>query len=734
MPRFSVVVPAYRVQGFLRPCLESVLGQSYGDLELIVVDDRSPDACAAITAEYAERDARVLPLRLPVHSGTGAARNAGAARACGDYLLFLDGDDLLLDGALAALAARIDGTGDPELLLFDHARLDWWDTVHDSGDSARLGAGGAAPDPAAVTVAAWNRLFRRDFLHRHELRFTEGPYEDVVPVHLATALAGERAATLDRVCVHWRQRRAGSAATTPGRHHFAILERYRALFAELPDPERRAALLPHAARHLLTVLDDPGRIRPADRKEFFRAAARFHRDHAPTAAAAAASSTVLTASTAPTASTVPTASTAPADDWGPRLRALASGSYAAHEALRTADEQLARGREALLRRKRTLRGTVLRGAYRADRWWPLDDRLVVYGAYWNRGVACNPAAIHRKAQELAPHLRGVWVVGSRYADRMPPGVPHVIEGSRAYWRVMARARYLVNNSAFPGGFTKRPGQIYLQTHHGTPLKKMGLDQRRYPAGTHGISFTKLLDHADQWDYSLSANRHSTEVWERVYPSAFRALETGYPRNDVYATAGPEDVARARAALGIAPGRTAILYAPTHRDYQRGFLPRVDLERLSRELGPGVTVLVRAHYFYGADPALAELQRRGLVLDVTDHPSVEDLCLAADALVTDYSSIMFDYANLDRPIIVYAPDWQAYSLSRGTYFDPLSGLPGETPGATATSESQLIDLFRSGGWNTDETAKLRAAFRDRFCPYDDGGAAERVVRRLFLEER
>ncbi|MFI8438721.1 CDP-glycerol glycerophosphotransferase family protein [Streptomyces sp. NPDC079020] len=369
----------------------------------------------------------------------------------------------------------------------------------------------------------------------------------------------------------------------------------------------------------------------------------------------------------------------------------------------------------------------MRAAYRADLHRPLDPDLAVYGAYWNRGVACNPAAIHAEARALAPHIRGLWVVSSRYRDRVPPDIEYVIEGSRAYWRAMATATYLINNSSFPGGFTKRPGQRYLQTHHGTPLKTMGLDQRSYPALTNGISFEKILAHADQWDFSLSANPHTTEIWDRVYPSSYEHLDLGQPRNDIFFTATGERVATLRADLGIAPGQTALLYAPTHRDYRKGFVPRLDLDRFTRELGPRYVVLVRAHYFYGRS---AGLEGSGRAIDVTGHPSVEELCLAADALITDYSSLMFDYACLDRPIISYAPDWGAYRASRGTYFDLLSGLPGDTPGAVATTQDELLEVVRSGEWCSPRTAALRTAFRERFCPYDDGHAAERVVRRFF----
>ncbi|GAA3148683.1 hypothetical protein GCM10010449_79130 [Streptomyces rectiviolaceus] len=466
-------------------------------------------------------------------------------------------------------------------------------------------------------------------------------------------------------------------------------------------PADRARLVPHAAAHLLAVLDDPGRVTPRDRRDFFRGAARLYRTYGP----------------ADPAST-------------PGEKALATASFAAYEAQRKSRSRRKGLTRRLKEQKKKLRARAMRLAYRADLRRPLDPHLAVYGAYWNRGISCNPAAIHAKARELAPHIRGVWVVSSRHKSRVPAGVEYVVEGSRRYWQAMARATYLINNSSFPGGFTKRPGQVYLQTHHGTPLKKMGLDQRRYPAGTHGISFQKVLDHTDQWDFSLSANPHSTEVWERVYPStSYQALEAGYPRNDVYFTAGDGEIARIREELGVADGRTVLLYAPTHRDYQKGFSPRIDLERFVRAIGPSYVVLVRAHYFYGAD---AGLRGHPQLVDVTGHARVEDLCLAADALVTDYSSLMFDYACLDRPIVTYAPDWQAYRLARGTYFDLLSGRAGETPGAVATTEDELAEVFLNGEWDSAEATALRKAFRARFCPYDDGGAADRVVRRLFLE--
>src|SRR5690606_26802628 len=145
LPRFSVIVPAYQVQAYLHACLESVLSQSYPDLELIAVDDCSPDACGAVIDEFAARDPRVRVVHLPENIGLGRARNAGIDRATGDYLVFLDGDDTLTPGALLALADRLKETGDPDVLVYDYARTYWSGEAVRNRAAAELTERGPAP-------------------------------------------------------------------------------------------------------------------------------------------------------------------------------------------------------------------------------------------------------------------------------------------------------------------------------------------------------------------------------------------------------------------------------------------------------------------------------------------------------------------------------------------------------------------------------------------------------------
>jgi CDP-glycerol glycerophosphotransferase len=355
---------------------------------------------------------------------------------------------------------------------------------------------------------------------------------------------------------------------------------------------------------------------------------------------------------------------------------------------------------------------------------PVDAELAVFAAYWYTGFACNPRAIYEKLRELCPRIRGVWVVDHDHEDAIPAGIPYVVAGSREYFRLVARAKWFVNNVGFPEEIVKRDGTIRVHTHHGTPVKTMGLDLRDALVAGSRTDFARQRRRWARWDYSVTQNRFTTSEWARAYPGTYETLEVGYPRNDVLATSTQEDVQRVRAELEIEPDRVAILYAPTHREFVPGFASPLDLARVAERLGEEYVILARTHYLQPApDPGIYGERVR----DVSRHPSIEDLFLAADVLVSDYSSMIFDYAVLDRPLVVHVPDWEIYKSLRGTYLD----LPAEPPGVVTRTEDDLVDALRRGRARGEEASGLRAAFRARFCSLDDGHAAERVVRAVWL---
>ncbi|MGI5375858.1 bifunctional glycosyltransferase/CDP-glycerol:glycerophosphate glycerophosphotransferase [Streptomyces sp. CA-251387] len=707
MPRFSIIVPSHGVAGRLSQALDSVLAQSFGDFELIPVCDAPDSPAADVVAGYAERDCRVAPVHSPPTAGLAGARNAGVRAALGAWLLFLDGDDVLVPGALAALDARLSETGDVDVLHFEHERTPWW--VGEPTNPAApllerapdgIFSPGRAPELTGVQLPAWSAAYRRAFLTERHLAFPDGHFTDVGFGGLVMARA-ERMAVLRQVVVRHLLRRQGSRLGLPGEHHVELLDQAELVLTRAAEEglsgERFAALFEQLFAAVLKTAAHPHRL-PRGRRAFFRRASRLYRRHCPAGFRV------------------------PGGSLGVQHRLLAKGAYAAFRALRGANRAAARVAAGVPRPQ----GLRTRLRYRRQLRRPLDQNLAVYCAYWGRGYLCNPAAIHAKARELAPHLRSVFLVEADQAHTMPKDVEYAVIGSRKYWDVLARAKYLINNANFADAVVKRKGSVHLSTQHGTPLKKMGADQATYPvvAAATG-SFAKLLARVDRWDYNLTSNRHSTEMWESAFPSAYEPLEYGYPRNDVYCTATAEDVARIRRELGVPEGKKALLYAPTHRDYATGFETSLDLEALCEEIGDEYVVLLRAHYFYDQGAG----RSTGRIIDVTAHRSSEDVCLAADALITDYSSIMFDYANLDRPIVVYADDWDVYRELRGVYFDLMEAPPGRV----AQTPGELAAVFRDGSYADEEAGALRAAFRERFCQFDDGRAAERVVRRVLLGE-
>ncbi|HEV7964005.1 MAG TPA: bifunctional glycosyltransferase family 2 protein/CDP-glycerol:glycerophosphate glycerophosphotransferase [Actinoplanes sp.] len=707
MPNFiSVVVPAYGVQGYLDECLDSLLRQQDSDAEVIGVDDASEDHCGVVLDERAAIDPRLTVVHLDVNGGPGPARNAGLEHATGEYVWFVDGDDRIVPGALTALEARLRETK-PDVLVVGTARERWNRSVSPwrTPASAPTGAEALTQWPPSLG----GLLVRRQFLVDSGIQFQPGWYEDISFVY-AMLSAADTTATFAPACYIRRLDRERSIRTTRSARHADAVAQWDyalglpALAEATPKLKRRA--LDRAITELLKIMEDGKRVPKNARRSFFTKISGLLKKHEQGAAARPGGIGAL------------------------RLRLIASDSYAAYRALR-GGRDLAGGAVATVRRtpgkvRAMLRKRGMRWYYRWQLTRPIDQSLAVYGAYWYRGYACNPAAIYEKAKELAPGVRGVWVVKPGGQKALPKGVKYVISGSRAYYRAVARAHYMINNATFPPDVVKRAGSVHVQTHHGTPLKTMGLDQPKFPASLSGYNADRLRRNIAKWDFSITANRHTTLLWDRQFPIKGETLETGYPRNDRLADATAADVAAARAELGIAPGERVVVYAPTHREWHATFTPVLDVDALAEALGPDTRILLRGHYFYGSIGFPPQHPR---VTDVSSFGSVETLYLAADVLITDFSSVMFDYAVLDKPMVIFAPDWEIYKAVRGVTFD----LAAEPPGVFARTFDELVAAFRAGAVGDAAAAKARARFRERFCSLEDGHAAERVVRRVFLGE-
>ncbi|MDI3421708.1 bifunctional glycosyltransferase/CDP-glycerol:glycerophosphate glycerophosphotransferase [Streptomyces luteolus] len=363
---------------------------------------------------------------------------------------------------------------------------------------------------------------------------------------------------------------------------------------------------------------------------------------------------------------------------------------------------------------------------------PVRRRSVVFEAHMGKAYGDSPRAIHEELRARGLKVRSTW---SHAAS--PTGFPDDARLVRRWsWRylwALARAEFWVDNQGFPHALDKPAHTTYLQTWHGSAYKRMGFDETRVRM-QNTPQRAKLQRAVDRFDHFLVRSEHDVRTLARAYrlPEK-KLLPLGYPRNDRLVAARERDETEGRfprpelaARLGIPDHQKTVLYAPTFRGTPkdgRAHQLRLDVRKFTERLGDGHVLLVRAHYMERAElPVCAP----GTLLDVSGHHDVSELLCLADVLVTDYSSIMFDYALLDRPIVLFAPDLDAYAAERGSYFD----LRERAPGPVVETEDELLrtlaDLKRADTGH----AERRRAFAAEFGAHDRGDSARAVVDALF----
>jgi len=347
----------------------------------------------------------------------------------------------------------------------------------------------------------------------------------------------------------------------------------------------------------------------------------------------------------------------------------------------------------------------------------------------NGRYADNPRALHAAltARGGDDGVEHVWLAAARYAATFPPGVATVPIGTPAAVAALEAADVLVSNTHVQlDAWRKRPGATYLQTWHGTPLKRIHRDAAHQPADD---VMAALDEDIARWDLLVTPSAEGTRLLRAAFAYTGRVLETGYPRNDVlHAPDRDARRARVRAELGVSEGTTAVLYAPTYRDDEA--VPGVDaplgldVEALAARLGDDAVVLLRLHHYMGHQSRPAS---GGRVHDVAAYADISDLYLAADVLVTDYSSSMFDFAVTGKPIVVFAYDLAHYrDRLRGFTLDLEADAPGPVLLDQEALTAALLDLPAVAA----ASAGRYARFVERFCALEDGHASDRVLDALW----
>lgn len=366
---------------------------------------------------------------------------------------------------------------------------------------------------------------------------------------------------------------------------------------------------------------------------------------------------------------------------------------------------------------------------------PIKKGTVVFESHMGKQYSDSPKAIYEELVRSGVPFEAIW----SYAGGKPTGFPKeatlVRRWSWPYLRALAQAEYWVDNQGFPLALAKRPGTTYIQTWHGSALKRMGFHEPRTKAqGRAGQD--RFQAAVDRFDHFLIRSEHDA----RTLAKGFRLrdevlLRTGYPRNDALVAAHRAEAdsgERVRGPLagefGIDPDKKVLLYAPTFRANAdgavEGFEFPFDVEEFADRLGDRFTLLVRTHYLNSVTlpPSVA-----GRVIDVSKHHDITPLLALADGLITDYSSVMFDYAVLDRPMLFFAYDYEKYATDiRGTYFD----LKEKAPGPVVATADELLQAVAAFDEADAKYAEARQRFLAEFGEYDRGDAARQIVEKFF----
>jgi CDP-glycerol glycerophosphotransferase len=355
-----------------------------------------------------------------------------------------------------------------------------------------------------------------------------------------------------------------------------------------------------------------------------------------------------------------------------------------------------------------------------------DKQTVLFQAFDGRGFLDNPKAIF-EAMRKAPKFKDYELIWALHHPVEITGSKVVKKNSFAYYYYLSKAKYWVFNHKMPEYLVKKSDQIYLQTWHGTPLKRLahdlpdtGLTYYRSKQ-----SYQEMLTSYDKdsqlWDYLISPNPFSTAV----FASAFqfpkdKILETGYPRNDVLISPSATEIKQIKAKFNLPQDKKIILYAPTWRDNAYNlkgytFDLQIDFAKWQEKLGDQYLVIFKPHYLISNQLEVPS----DFVRTLPATADITDLYLISDCLITDYSSVFFDYANLNRPIYFYMPDIESYQEElRGFYLE----VPKELPNDICQTEADLLEAISSDSFDTQRLS----AFNQRFNVLQDGHVSQKVI--------
>ena len=381
--------------------------------------------------------------------------------------------------------------------------------------------------------------------------------------------------------------------------------------------------------------------------------------------------------------------------------------------------------------------------YTYKKKYKIDEKTILFEAFGGRNYTCSPKAIYEKMLTMPEfkEYKFIWAFANigKHEIKEDLRTKIVKSKSKEYYKYCSIAKYWIVNSIMLEHISKKDGQVYVQCWHGTPLKKLRYDIEVKGAVLNTIEEIRKRNDIDasRFDYFISPSKYCTEK----FTSAFNLkalgkdniiIEEGYPRNDFLFNKTDQDIIDMKKKIGIPLDKKVIFYLPTFRDNQHTsgvgytYKMELDLGKFKERFEKEYVLLFSPHYFIANTIDLSKYE--GFVINVAGYDEINELYLVSDILMTDYSSVFFDFANLQKPMIFYMYDYEIYQGKLRDFYISLEELPGPIAKNQVELENHLLNIEKEF-MNYKEKYKL---FNQKYNYLDDGNASERVIKKIFKE--
>ena len=721
--KISVIITVYNKEDYIVRCIQSVLNQSYPHIELIIIDDGSTDGSKAlIKSNLIHNTVEIKTMFFDENKGLAKARNTGLSMATGKYIFFLDADDYLLSEALSMvllinrinqspiIALRVQGSHKIKPVEDLNVRTFKWKRNKRSKIYSRK------------SVASI--LFSRAFLNENKISFNENfqhfadldfllrlvnHAEIIVYVNLPMYIKGE---CIDPIKNPSMSLMNPSYSFDEYMRFFMGREVYK--FDSNHEVEQDKQLVENNLYIERLFL----------RYYFQKYAPLVYENEKPFI-----------------------------ENFDEMQSCLESVSYSLIENSGKLSTQILKAhlkgnvkktltwikrRKNLIEWKNSIKSKQSFYKQLSNRVFsklPIKNKQIVFESFGGKSYSCSPRAIYEELQRVDPSYTCVWAFNDPSSKEIVGNGKKVKRLSLQYYYYMATSKYWVINARVPKYIKKRDETEYVQTWHGTPLKRLAADMKEvHMPGTSTSTYKKnFYEEAQRWDYLVSPNDYSTEIFKRAFHFDKEVLDVGYPRNDLFYKEeinNPTSIAKLKERIGLPADKKVVLYAPTWRDdefYGKGeykFDIKLDLFDMKERLGDEYVVVLRMHYLIADNLNVDGLE--GFAYNFSDYDDIAELYLVSDILITDYSSVFFDYANLNRPILFYTYDLDKYRNDlRGFYID----FEKEAPGPVLMTSDEVIQTIEDIDNVYTQYQELVSRFNEKFCHLDDGYASKNIIDRV-----